>query len=197
MRAGSASDALQKAWAAANAAPSHGRLNPWSWTPGLQQWCVALMPLANGSRHCAVGCAGAGGAGGPGGPGGGHGLPPGTFLQQRPLWQHSTHSGAPHEPGGQGVSAGSWAAPAVGLAAAAAVTTSQAKGSISREGGGLSRACGRGYNNWICESECCMYVWKRLHVHGRRISGRARRRRKFTDSYPFYFFVLKKKFFIG
>jgi hypothetical protein len=31
-----------------------------------------------------------------------------------------------------------------------------------------------------------MYVWGRLHVHGRRISGRARRRRKFTDSYPLY-----------
>jgi hypothetical protein len=38
-----------------------------------------------------------------------------------------------------------------------------------------------------------MYVWERLHVHGRRISGRARRRRKFTDSYPF---INKKKRFL-
>ena len=30
-----------------------------------------------------------------------------------------------------------------------------------------------------------MYVWERLHVQGRRIPGRARRRQKFTDSYPF------------
>jgi hypothetical protein len=42
-----------------------------------------------------------------------------------------------------------------------------------------------GHNKWICGSECCMYVWERLHVHGRRISSRARRRRKFTVSYPF------------
>ena len=42
-----------------------------------------------------------------------------------------------------------------------------------------------GHNKWICGSECCMCVWERLHVHGRRIFGRARRRRKFTDSYPF------------
>ena len=42
-----------------------------------------------------------------------------------------------------------------------------------------------GHNKWICGSESCMYVWKRLHVHGRRIPGRARRMRKFTDSYPF------------
>jgi hypothetical protein len=41
-----------------------------------------------------------------------------------------------------------------------------------------------------------MYVWERLHVHGRRISGRARRRRKFTDSYPF-FTKKKKKFLYG
>jgi hypothetical protein len=34
-----------------------------------------------------------------------------------------------------------------------------------------------------------------LHVHGRRISGRVRRRRKFTDSYPFLY--KKKEFFIG
>jgi hypothetical protein len=37
-----------------------------------------------------------------------------------------------------------------------------------------------------------MYVWERLHVRGRRISGRARRRRKFTDSHPF---IHKKNFF--
>jgi hypothetical protein len=37
-----------------------------------------------------------------------------------------------------------------------------------------------------------MYVWERLHVHGQRISGRTRRRRKFTDSYPF---IYKKKVF--
>jgi hypothetical protein len=29
------------------------------------------------------------------------------------------------------------------------------------------------------------YVWERLHVQGRRSSGSARRRRKFTDWYPF------------
>jgi hypothetical protein len=44
-----------------------------------------------------------------------------------------------------------------------------------------------GHNKWICGFEYCMYVWERLHVHGRRISGRARRRRKFTDSHPFIY----------
>jgi hypothetical protein len=33
-----------------------------------------------------------------------------------------------------------------------------------------------------------MYVWERLHA--RRISGRARRRRKFTDSYSYPFFFI-------
>ena len=33
-----------------------------------------------------------------------------------------------------------------------------------------------------------MYVWGRLHVQGRRISGRARRRRKFTDFFLKTFF---------
>jgi hypothetical protein len=47
-----------------------------------------------------------------------------------------------------------------------------------------------GHNKWICGSEYGMYVWERLHVHGRRISGRARRRRKLTDSHPF----IKKSF---
>jgi hypothetical protein len=40
-----------------------------------------------------------------------------------------------------------------------------------------------GHNKWSCGSESCMYVWERMHVQGWRISGRARRRRKFTDSY--------------
>jgi hypothetical protein len=40
-----------------------------------------------------------------------------------------------------------------------------------------------------------MYVWEQLHVQGRRISCRARRRQKVTDSYPF---IIKKKYiFIG
>jgi hypothetical protein len=30
-----------------------------------------------------------------------------------------------------------------------------------------------------------MYVWGRLHVQGRQISGRARHKKKITDSYPF------------
>ena len=36
-----------------------------------------------------------------------------------------------------------------------------------------------------------MYVWGRLHVHGRRISVRARHRQKFKDSYP----LIKKNVF--
>jgi hypothetical protein len=48
-----------------------------------------------------------------------------------------------------------------------------------------------GNNKSYCEFESCMYVWGLLHVQGRRISSRARRRQKFTDSYPF----LKIKFF--
>ena len=43
----------------------------------------------------------------------------------------------------------------------------------------------RGHNKWICGSGYCMYVWEQLHVQGRRISSRARRRQKITDSYPF------------
>jgi hypothetical protein len=49
------------------------------------------------------------------------------------------------------------------------------------------------HNKWICGFEYCMYVWERLHFHGRRISGHARRRRKFTDSYP----LKTNTFFIG
>jgi hypothetical protein len=36
-------------------------------------------------------------------------------------------------------------------------------------------------------------VWRRLHVQGRRISRRARRRQKVTDSYPLF---KKTNFFI-
>jgi hypothetical protein len=32
-----------------------------------------------------------------------------------------------------------------------------------------------------------MYVWGRLHVRGRRIPGRAGRKEKITESYPFFF----------
>ena len=51
-----------------------------------------------------------------------------------------------------------------------------------------------GHNKWICGSEHGMYVWERLHVQGRRISVRARRRQKITDSHPFFFKKKKKKF---
>jgi hypothetical protein len=42
-----------------------------------------------------------------------------------------------------------------------------------------------------------MYVWERLHVQGRRISVRARRRQKITDSHPFLKKKEKEKVFIG
>jgi hypothetical protein len=41
-----------------------------------------------------------------------------------------------------------------------------------------------------------MYVWERLHVQGRRIPGRARRKRKFTDWYFLFFFLKKKRKFL-
>jgi hypothetical protein len=42
-----------------------------------------------------------------------------------------------------------------------------------------------------------MYVWERLHVQGRRISVRARRRQKITDSHPFFLKKKEEKVFIG
>ncbi len=96
IRAGWPSETLQKAYLLATTGSSHGLLNPRSFAPGRQQ----RLSFASGNRHFPDG--GGGGGRGDGDGDGGHG---GGFevvaLQQRPLWQHSRHLGAPQEPGPQ------------------------------------------------------------------------------------------------
>ena len=65
IRSGTPSEVLQNGWLAANVAPSHGRLNPWSFPPGRQQ----RLSFASGSRHFAAGAGGDGVGDGDGGQG--------------------------------------------------------------------------------------------------------------------------------